>query len=104
VWLTLAALEADWKTHWLVEHGVAIISEASRHLPPSLKVRHPDLPWQRTAGIGNVLRHDYTNVAAPILWALVRDSLAVAGFPSKSLRFTELNSPRRRAAKCRIYL
>lgn len=27
------------------------------------------------AGIGNVLRHDYGNVAAPVMWALVRDNL-----------------------------
>jgi uncharacterized protein with HEPN domain len=27
------------------------------------------------AGIGNVLRHNYGNIAAPIMWKLVRDEL-----------------------------
>jgi uncharacterized protein with HEPN domain len=27
------------------------------------------------AGIGNVLRHDYTSIAAPIMWKLVQDDL-----------------------------
>ena len=27
------------------------------------------------AGIGNVLRHDYESVSAPIMWKLVREDL-----------------------------
>lgn len=71
----LDAFEADWQRQWLVERGVEIISEASRHLPEDLKARHPAIPWRKVAGIGNILRHDYGRVAAPILWSLVRDSL-----------------------------
>jgi uncharacterized protein with HEPN domain len=33
-----------------------------------LKARHPEIPWTKVAGIGNVLRHSYENVAAPIMW------------------------------------
>jgi len=71
----LDAFEADWQKQWLVQRGLEIISEASRRLPEDLKNRHPEIPWKKVAGIGNVLRHDYTNVAAPILWALVRTDL-----------------------------
>lgn len=73
--LPLDRFEADWQAQWLVERGVEIISEASRHLPDDLKTRHPGIPWRKVAGIGNILRHDYGRVAAPILWTLVRDSL-----------------------------
>ena len=31
--VSLEAFENDWQRQWLVERGVAIISEASRHLP-----------------------------------------------------------------------
>lgn len=41
----------------------------------ALKARHPEIPWSKVAGIGNVLRHDYGSVAAPILWKLVQDDL-----------------------------
>ena len=27
------------------------------------------------AGIGNVLRHDYERIAAPVMWKLVQDDL-----------------------------
>jgi len=73
--LTLDAFEADWQRHWLVQRGIEIISEASRHLPPEMKARHPDIPWTKVAGIGNVLRHGYEEVAAPVLWKLVREDL-----------------------------
>jgi uncharacterized protein with HEPN domain len=73
--MPLDAFEGDWQKQWLVERGVEIISEASRHLTDDLKARHPDIPWQKVAGIGNVLRHDYGNIAAPIMWALVRENL-----------------------------
>jgi uncharacterized protein with HEPN domain len=55
----LEAFEADWQKQWLIERGVLIISEASRHLSDELKARHPEIPWSKVAGIGNVLRHSY---------------------------------------------
>jgi len=73
--VTLDAFEADWQRQWLVERGVEIISEASRRLPNELKARHPEIPWPKVAGIGNVLRHNYENVSAPIMWKLVKDDL-----------------------------
>jgi uncharacterized protein with HEPN domain len=73
--LSLETFEADWQLHWLVQRGVEIVSEASRHLPDDLKARHPHIPWRKVAGIGNVLRHNYEDIAAPVMWALVRDDL-----------------------------
>jgi uncharacterized protein with HEPN domain len=40
--LQLEAFEADWKTRWVVERGVEIISEASRRLPDEMKARPGD--------------------------------------------------------------
>ena len=73
--VTIDAFEADWRKRWLVERGVEIISEASRHLTEELKARHPEIPWAKVAGIGNILRHDYESISAPIMWKLVQDDL-----------------------------
>ena len=73
--VSLEAFEDDWQRQWLVERGVEIISEASRHLPDDLKARNPEIPWQKVAGIGNVLRHNYESIAAPVLWKLVQADL-----------------------------
>lgn len=71
----LDVFEIDWQRQWLVERGVEIISEASRHLTAELKARHPEIPWQKVAGIGNMLRHNYENVAAPVMWKLAQADL-----------------------------
>ena len=74
--IALEAFEADWQRQWLVERGVEIISEASWHLTDDMKARHPEIPWQKVAAIGNVLRHDYEHIAAPIMWKLAHADLA----------------------------
>ena len=56
--VSLEDFESSWQQRWLVERGVEIISEASRHLSQELKDRHPHIPWRNVAGIGNVLRHN----------------------------------------------
>jgi uncharacterized protein with HEPN domain len=71
--VTLEAFEADWRKVSIVERGVEIISEASRSLPDQLKGRHPEIPWSKVAGIGNVLRHEYQRVSPAVLWSLVKD-------------------------------
>jgi prolyl oligopeptidase len=73
--VTLDAFEADWRKRWLVERGLEIISEASRHLSDELKARHPEIPWSKVAGIDNVLRHEYERVAADVLWRVAHDDL-----------------------------
>ena len=73
--LTLDAFEADWRRRWVVERGIEIISEASRHLPDDLKTRHPGIPWRKVAGVGNVLRHEYERTAPEVLWLVALDDL-----------------------------
>ncbi|MDF2116939.1 DUF86 domain-containing protein [Roseiarcaceae bacterium H3SJ34-1] len=74
--VSLDAFEADWQKRWLVERGIEIISEASRHLSDDLKDRHPEIPWRKVAGIGNILRHGYHHAAPDILWKLADEDLA----------------------------
>jgi len=73
--MPLEAFEADWEKQWLVERGVEIISEASRHLPDDLKIRNREIPWKKVAGIRNVLRHDYESIAAPVMWKPAHEDL-----------------------------
>jgi uncharacterized protein with HEPN domain len=73
--VSLAAFEHDRRKRWLVERGIEIISEASRRLSVALKGRHPEIPWPTVAGIGNVLRHDYQDIAHDVLWRVVPEEL-----------------------------
>jgi uncharacterized protein with HEPN domain len=74
--MPLDVFETEWQAQWLVERGIEIISEASRHLPDELKARHPHIPWGKVAGIGNILRHNYENIAAPVMWKLAQADLS----------------------------
>jgi uncharacterized protein with HEPN domain len=74
--VTLEAFEQNWEKRWLVERGIEIISEASRHLTDDIKERRTAIPWPKVAGIGNVLRHAVDHVAPDVLWKLAQDSLA----------------------------
>jgi uncharacterized protein with HEPN domain len=48
--VSLEAFEEDWQRQWMVQRGVEIVSEASRHLTDELKSRHPNIPWTKVAG------------------------------------------------------
>jgi uncharacterized protein with HEPN domain len=74
--VTLEAFEQSWEKRWLVERGIEVISEASRHLTDDIKERRTEVPWSKVAGIGNVLRHAYDHVAPDVLWKLAQDDLA----------------------------
>ncbi len=71
----LEAFKSDWEQQWIVQRGLEILSEASRHLPEPMKARYPSIPWRKIAGVGNVLRHEYRQVSPPLLWEIVQDHL-----------------------------
>jgi uncharacterized protein with HEPN domain len=58
-----------------VERCIEIISEASRHIPISLKMQYPDQYWDEIAKIGNLLRHHYERVDDFIIWKIGQQSL-----------------------------
>jgi uncharacterized protein with HEPN domain len=66
---------SDWRTRYIIERCLQIISEASRAIPDELKARHPDIKWVGVPDIGNVLRHQYASVSPSLIWNVVRDEL-----------------------------
>src|SRR5262245_47283061 len=72
---TFASYKDDWLTKRAVERGIEIISEASRALPNEVTTLRPEIPWRRVRGIGNVIRHEYYELADAIIWGVVFDEL-----------------------------
>jgi uncharacterized protein with HEPN domain len=69
------AYRKAWRIRRATERGIEIISEASRHIPDSLKARHAHIPWQEIAAIGNVMRHEYARVEDKIIWRVTQKYL-----------------------------
>lgn len=69
-------IESDFVLRAAAERYVEIISEASRSIEPSWKSEHPEVPWTKIAGIGNVLRHRYRAVRMEVIVGLRTADLA----------------------------
>ncbi|MDB5505096.1 MAG: uncharacterized protein JWR89_4998 [Tardiphaga sp.] len=66
---------SNWITKRAVEHALLIIAEAAKHIPAGLKANHPEVPWQKIHGLGNMLRHEYRRIDPDILWSVVSDHI-----------------------------
>jgi uncharacterized protein with HEPN domain len=73
---TADSFAASWAMKRAVQHALLIIAEAAKHIPSELKDSHPDVPWQKIHGLGNLLRHEYRRIDPNILWSVVTEHLA----------------------------
>lgn len=62
------AFKYDRKTNYAVRKALEIISEAAKHLPSSLKSKHPEIPWRVLSDLRNELVHEYFGVNLQAIW------------------------------------
>ena len=74
--LTIEAYQADTMLRDATERCLERISEASRRLSNDVKAGQPQIPWRKVADIGNVLRHEYHDVADTEVWRVIVDDLS----------------------------
>jgi len=63
---------ADKLLRGAIERNIEIISEASQRLPEDLTNAHPEIPWAKIRGVGNILRHDYDEVYDEVIWTIAK--------------------------------
>ena len=66
---------ADWVARAATERFLEIISEASRRIPEAIKAQETEIPWQRVADLGNILRHAYHATDPEIIWNIAQNDL-----------------------------
>ncbi len=66
---------ADEKTRYAVMRGYEILGEAVRHLPESLKMSNPDIPWTTMAAVRNRIVHGYFGIDDAILFTTIDEDL-----------------------------
>ena len=47
---------------------IAVIGEAAKRVSPTLRVKHPEVPWKDIAGMRDRLIHGYDSVDLDELW------------------------------------
>jgi len=84
---------ADGVVRAATERFLEIISEASRRIPKDVKARQTEIPWQRVADLGNILRHAYHDTNPDIIWTIAKNDLApLQAFAEKVMREEDSNS------------
>jgi uncharacterized protein with HEPN domain len=61
----------DEKTGDAVIRNFSVIGEAVKQIPPSIRNKYPDIPWQIIAGMRDKLVHEYFGIRYDIVWETI---------------------------------
>jgi uncharacterized protein with HEPN domain len=67
--------EQDKKTINAVIRSLEILGEATKRIPKPVRQKHPDIPWNKMAGMRDVLIHDYMGVDLKTVWKVAQERL-----------------------------
>lgn len=73
--MTLDEFRSDKKTLHAVVRNLEVIGEAIKQVPTEVRELHPQIPWQRIAGLRDILIHHYFEIDIDIVWDIVQNKL-----------------------------
>jgi uncharacterized protein with HEPN domain len=76
--LTFSQFVEDQKTVDAVIRNFAIIGEAAKYVPASLKKKHPEIRWKKMAGMRDKVIHQYFGVSLKILWETAKHDFPIS--------------------------
>jgi uncharacterized protein with HEPN domain len=68
---TREEFRGDWRRRMLGERLVEVLGEAVKRLPKDLRLRHPQLPWEKIAGTRDYIAHGYDSVDYDVIWGVL---------------------------------
>lgn len=60
---------------YAVFKAIEILGEAARLVSEPMRAAHPEIPWDKIAGMRNRLIHEYFRIDLPTVWRTVRDDI-----------------------------
>ena len=73
--MTVEDFTTDRKTINAVIRSIEVIGEAAKNIPPSVRDKHPSVPWKKMTGIRNKMIHEYFGVDLGILWKTAQEDI-----------------------------
>lgn len=55
--------------------NLELIGEAATHVPETVRLANPDIPWRQIIATRNRLIHGYLGVDDDTLWSIIRDDI-----------------------------
>jgi len=65
----------DKKTINAVIRSLEVLGEATKHIPKPVRQKHPNIPWNKMAGVRDILIHDYMGVDLKTVWKVAQERL-----------------------------
>lgn len=69
------AFLGDTLTYDAALRNLMIVGEAATHVPKSVRVAHPDIPWRDIVATRNRLIHAYLGIDDDLIWVIVHRSV-----------------------------
>lgn len=51
--------------------GIEIIGEVTKHIPESIRIKYPEIPWKDMVGMRDKVIHEYFGVDFKVLWKTI---------------------------------
>ena len=73
--ISLEEFEENEMAHFAVIRAIEVMGEAAKHVPTEVKLKYPDVPWIKMAGMRDKMIHGYFGVDMHIVWETATRSI-----------------------------
>lgn len=68
-------LETDAMRLSAILYQIQIVGEATKRLSPEFRAQHSDIPWNRAAGMRDIIAHQYDRIDVDVVWTVIHQSI-----------------------------
>jgi uncharacterized protein with HEPN domain len=67
--------KTDEKTRFATIQCIEIIGEAAKHIPDTIRLQYPAIPWNDIAGMRDKLIHAYFSIDPLKVWKVIKEDI-----------------------------
>jgi len=68
-------MERDAVLRYAVERNFAVIGEAAKRVPESVRKENPQVPWKEMAGMRDMIIHEYDEIDLDEVWGTIEKDI-----------------------------